>query len=125
MSPTDAITSTPAAAAAWVASACGHHREEEFEGSASENLTLDEASEIIEVSLGLTFSKGFGPFSGRLAALLGYITVGATKEPVTKSRPPSSPAAPPTTTESGISHPDNLPPNATSISEISVFPPPI
>ena len=124
MSPTDAITSTPEATAAWVASACGQHRDPDAERAAADNLTLDEASEIIEASLGLTFSKGFGPFSGRLAALLGYITVAPTKGPDTKSPPPSSPAAPQPTTESGISPPDNLPPNATSISEISVFPPP-
>jgi hypothetical protein len=124
MTPIEAITSTPEAAAAWVASACGQHRDPEAEQAAADNLTLDEASEIIEASLGLTFSKGFGPFSGRLAALLGYITVAPTKGPDTKSPPPSSPAGPQPTTESGTSPPDSLPPNAISISEISTFPPP-
>lgn len=123
MSPMDAVTSTPDAAAAWVASACGSHRDEAAEKAAAENLTIDELSEIIEVSMGLTFSKGFGPFSGRLAALLGYITVTASKEPVTRSPKPSPPAEAPPTTESGTSPPDSLPPNATSISAISEFPP--
>lgn len=124
MTPTDAITSTPEVTAAWVASACGQHRNAEAEQAAADNLTIDEASEIIEASLGLTFSKGFGPFSSRLAALLGYITVGASREPDTRSPKPSPPAEAPSTTESGTSPPDNLPPNATSITEITSFPPP-
>jgi hypothetical protein len=124
MTPIQAVVNTPGAAAAWVASACGHHRDEAMEQAAADNLTIEEISEIIEASMGLTFSKGFNPFSARLATLLGYITVGASKEPVTRSPPPSPPAEAPSTTESGISPPDNLPPNATSISEINSFPPP-
>jgi hypothetical protein len=125
MSPIDMIASTPDASSAWVASACGKHKDAEAEQAASDNLTIEEVSEIIEASMALTFSKGFGPFSARLAALLGYITIGtASRVPDTRSPKPSPPAEPRSTTEPGTSPPDNLPPNAISISEISEFPPP-
>lgn len=124
MTPIEAVTGSPDAAAAWVASACGQHMNEEAEKAASDNLTIEEISEIIEASMGLTFSKGFGPFSGRLVALLGHVTVPTGRVPGTKSAPPLPPAAHTSTSESGTSPPDSLKPSPSStVDDASPTPP--
>lgn len=119
MSPMDAITGSPGALAAWVASACGAHRDPEAEEIVATQMTIEQSSEIAEASLALTFSKGFGPFSGRLAALLGFLSVGRGAAPATRSPPPSprssSPA--PASPGPGASRPDSSQPISSSSNE--------
>jgi len=124
MSMTEAIAGVPGALAAWVASACGMHGNPEAEEAATNEMTIEDASEIVGQSMALTFSRGFGPFSARLAVLLGYITVGRTTVPAPRSPRSSSHAASPPTTDHGTSPPDNSQLSSTSTSEDASAPMP-
>lgn len=99
---------------AWVASACGYHRNKDAELLISENMTIEQSSEIAEVSLSLTFSKGFGPFSGRLTALLAYITEDRGPGPDMRSELLSRHAARQSKTARGTSPLANSPPSDSS-----------
>jgi hypothetical protein len=112
LSPMEALAATPGAIAAWVASATGHHNNAEAEEAATENLTIEDATNLVQESLFLTFSRGFGPFAARVGALMGYLTVNPSRVPDTRSPTPSPPSEPPPTTVSGTSPPDSSQPTS-------------
>jgi hypothetical protein len=110
LSPTEALQAAPGALAAWIASATGHHAEPEAEEAAQENLTMEDMTNLVEESMTLTFSRGFGPFAGRVGALMQHLTVAPSRAPPTNSPTYSQPSAPPPTTPSGTLPPDSSPP---------------
>lgn len=108
----DALKATPGAMAAWVASACGQHQNAEAEAIAEGQMTIEDASFIVQESMDLTFSRGFGPFLGRLGALMSYLTVPPSRAPDTKSQPPSPNSGATSTNGSGNSPPVSSPPTS-------------
>lgn len=132
MTPMEAITATPGVTTAWVASALGHHNDPAAEVAVSENLTIEDTAFIIEQSLLLTFSRGFGPFAARLGVLLRHLTVVPGRDQDTRSRtrspPPPPPPPPPGRAGSpsglGIVHPDSSAPSSSSPSEDASSEPP-
>jgi len=127
MPPIEMIKAVPGVTQAWVASALGHHNSDwkeqgqsDAEKAVSENLTAEDTSFIIQESLGLTFSRGFGPFLGRIGVLAQYLTVAPGKgqdmrSPTRSPPPPPPPARSPTGL--GIIHPDSSQPSSSSQSE--------
>jgi hypothetical protein len=125
LSPVEALQATPGALAAWIASSCGYHNVPEAEAAAEENLTIEDASFIVQETMELTFSRGFGPFLTRLGAVMSYITVAPGRAPATRSPMPSPPSAAPPTSASGTSPPASSPPDSSSTSDAgSPSPPP-
>jgi hypothetical protein len=90
----DAIKELPEALAAWVAAATGHGGDKEAEQHVIDNLTIDEAMEIAEASMPLTFvNGGFGPFYERQMTVLAQLfQSNRGKEQATTSPTPSPPA---------------------------------
>lgn len=101
----DLLKGTPGATAAWVASSLGHHANVEAEKAAEENLTIEDVAFIIEESMALTFSRGFGPFVARLAVVMGSLTGSPGRDQDTKLPTPSPPSG--STSEPGTSPPGN------------------
>lgn len=100
----DLLKGTPGATAAWVASALGQHANPEAERAAEENLTAEDTSFLIEESMPLTFSRGFGSFLDRISVVLSNVTASPGRVPATRSptpSPPSAEAPSTTTTEPG------------------------
>jgi hypothetical protein len=110
MTPMEMIKSVPGVTAAWVASALGHHGDEGAEAAAEENLSIEDTAFIIQESMPLTFSRGFGPFVERLGAVMASLTGGAGRAPATRSPTPSPLPEVPSTTEPGTSPQDSSPP---------------
>jgi len=109
MTPMEAIKAVPGVTAAWVASALGHHGDTAAEAAAEENLSIEDTAFIIQESMPLTFSRGFGPFVERLGAVMGSLTAGPGRAPATRSPMPSPPQGALSTTEPGTSPQDNSP----------------
>lgn len=113
----EAVRSAPGAIEAWAASALGYHRNKDAEAVVRSEMTIDQSTEICEASLGLTFSKGFGPFFNRLAGVQGYLTVDRGPASVMTSRSPSPAAARQSTNAHGTSPQGSSPPSSSSTAE--------
>lgn len=112
VSPMDMIKAAPGSLAAWGASALGHHGDVAAEKAFSDNLTAEDQANVVQESMGLTFSRGFGPFVDRMAGLMGNLTVGPGRVPATRSptrSPPPRPEPESSPTEPGTSPLDSSP----------------
>jgi hypothetical protein len=115
LTPIDALKAVPGALSAWIASACGDHKNTEAEAAAEENLTIEDASYIVQESMDLTFSRGFGPFAGRLGVVMSFITVQPGRAPDMKSPSRSPPSVEELMAASGTSPRASSPPTASSM----------
>ena len=85
----------PTAFAAVIAAGCGEANDPKAEQIAA-SLAIEQQIDILEAIGRLTFTRGFGPFTGRLTALARAAeAVNFGRALDTKSPPPSSPALPP------------------------------
>jgi hypothetical protein len=117
VSPEEALRATPGALAAWIASACGQHQDEAAEEAAELHLTVEDATNIVQESMLLTFSRGFGPFAARVGALTAHLTVNPSRVPATTSPTPSQPSEPSKMNGSGITPPASSPPTSSLATE--------
>ncbi len=101
----NAVKAVPGALTAWVAAACGFPNNPEAEQAAASELTLEEATALVESSMALTFSNGFDIYLARQGRILGNLVlvptekapdavVASTEEPMPESAPPQIEAPP-------------------------------